>query len=370
MADKRKLPQGVFRRPESKNLWIAYDGRRESVGSPGLEDAKRLLSIRKSQAIQGTLGVVDLKNVSFEDLAELLVGDYRANDKKNLKRVMGIVGRLWDFFGKDKAVAITTEKVNSFIAFRKGQTTRTGRTPTNATINRELSALKRMFSLGQKADRVLKVPYIPKLAENNAREGFFEQDEFTLIKGALPASLRLLATAAYYTGMRAGELLDLQWPAIDLIDGRISLAPGDTKNGQGRTVFMSPELLEGMRAQKDDLDRNHPGCPWVFHRTGKRIKSYKEGWATACRRVGLEGKMFHDLRRTAVRNMVRAGVPEIVAMRVSGHRTRSVFDRYNIVSEGDLARAAQLVGSFHGAEKGGTLEKAEGIVAAAQGQDE
>ena len=241
MDDKRKLPPGIFRRARSKHFWIVCNGRRESAGSPKLEDAKNLLAVRRAQAVQGTLGVVDLKKVTFEEIAELLVRDYRANDKRNLKRVMGIVGCLWDFFGEDKAAAITTERANTYIAFRKGAATRTGRPPTNATINRELSALKRMLSLGLKAERVLRVPYIPRLAENNTRKGFFERDEFLLIRGALPPPLRLLATAAYYTGMRAGELLDLQWPAIDLTNGRISLAPGDTKNGQGRAVFMSPE---------------------------------------------------------------------------------------------------------------------------------
>ena len=276
MAGERQFPPGIHRRAGSKNFWIALGRRRESVGSPRLEDAKKLLAIRKAQSVQGTLGVVDLRKVTFEEIAELLVRDYRANDKKSVKKVVGIVGRLWDFFGKDKAVAITTARVNSFITFRKGRTTKNGRPPANATINRELSALKRMFSLGEKADRVLKVPYIPKLAENNTRKGFFERDEFVLVRGALPPSLRLFATAAYYTGMRAGELLDLQWPAVDLTNGRISLAPGDTKNGQGRTVFMSPELLDGMRAQKDDGTRTIPNA-LGFNRGGRRIKSTRTG---------------------------------------------------------------------------------------------
>ena len=104
---------------------------------------------------------------------------------------------------------------------------------------------------------------------------------------------------------------------------------------------MPEELWRALREEKDARDWEHPDCLWVFHREGKKIGSFRTAWKNACQIVGLEGRHFHDLRRTGVRNLIRAGVPERVAMDISGHRTRSVFDRYNIVSEEDLKEAAK-----------------------------
>ncbi len=81
--------------------------------------------------------------------------------------------------------------------------------------------------------------------------------------------------------------------------------------------------------------------PWIFHRKGRQIGDFRKAWTTACEKAGVPGRIPHDFRRTAVRNLVRAGVPERVAMQMTGHKTRSVFERYNIVSEGDLDAAAK-----------------------------
>jgi integrase len=113
------------------------------------------------------------------------------------------------------------------------------------------------------------------------------------------------------------------------------LRPDASKTQEGRVLVLDEELWELIERQLQE----RASVPWVFHRNGSQIGDFKKAWRTACKKAGIPGKLFHDLHRTAIRNMVRAGVPERVAMAVSGHKTRSIFDRYNIVNEQDLREA-------------------------------
>jgi integrase len=139
-----------------------------------------------------------------------------------------------------------------------------------------------------------------------------------------------------FVGARIGEIIRLEWRQVDLQTLRITLDPGSTKNNEGRTLPIYGDMVEWLRIEKEIRDKEHPECPYVFRRGGKPIRNFRKSWDTATALAGVPDLVVHDLRRSAVRNMNRAGVPEKIAMQVSGHKTRSVFDRYNIVNEGDL----------------------------------
>jgi integrase len=147
----------------------------------------------------------------------------------------------------------------------------------------------------------------------------------------------------------------LRWSQVDLRQGVVRLEPGETKNDEGRVIPLAGELLEMLRMQKSIRDQKWSECAWVFFRCGRPIKTFNGAWASACIAAELfqiEGdreiptRLFHDLRRTGVRNLVRAGVPERVGMAISGHKTRSIFDRYNIVSERALHEAARRLNAY------------------------
>jgi len=157
--------------------------------------------------------------------------------------------------------------------------------------------------------------------------------------------LQPLVTFMFVTGWRISEVLKLQWRQVDLVAGRVRLEPGTTKNKKGRNFPLTRELrglLEAQRAHTDSMQRERGIiCPWVFHRNGVPVRDFYTAWRTACEKAGCPGKWPHDFRRTAVRNLGRKGISERVAMQMTGHKTRAIFDRYDIMSEGDLDDAAR-----------------------------
>jgi integrase len=235
-------------------------------------------------------------------------------------------------FGNIRVADFGTRHINQFIAERR----RYG--AANATVKRELAVVKRAFRIAAQNDPslVVRIPHIPMLEEDNVRKGFLEYEQYVELRNQLPPALRALFVVGYYTGARVGELRSLHWEQVDLQAGRIVLDPGTTKNREGRTLPVYGEMLEWLRIERAIRDLQFPGSPFVFCRAGVSIKDFRGAWAQACKRAHVPGLLFHDLRRTAVRNMVRAGIPEKVATQISGHKTRSVFDRYNIVSDRDL----------------------------------
>jgi integrase len=352
----------IYRR---KNvIWIKYyrNGKPyyESTHSKKKEVAKRLLQKREGEISKGELPGIRFDKVRFDELAEDFLTDYRINGKRTLDKAMCSVKHLKAVFGGMRVTDITTAKIKEYIDKKMMEDL------TNASINRELAALKRIFHLAAQCTppKVGQVPYIPMLKESNTRKGFFEHEEYLALRDALPFHLRSVVTFAYHTGWRLGEIRGLTWDKVDLKQGIIRLDPGETKNEEARTIYLNDELMKEMKVLQSN---RRLGCPYVFHLNGEPIGEFRKSWKTACidagvcevlkdeegkpvviknkkggeKEVKISTKIFHDFRRTAIRDMVRSGVSERVAMKISGHKTRSVFDRYNIVSDQDLREAAR-----------------------------
>jgi len=210
-----------------------------------------------------------------------------------------------------------------------------------------------MFKLAVQSTpaKVARIPHIPMLEEHNVRSGFFSHEEYLAVRAGLPDYAQVAVSIAYYTGLRIGEVLGLKWSQVDLGEGKLSLTPLQTKTETSRVVYLPPDLHRVLLEAKRRHEASYPASPWVCQRHGERLLEIKRCWKRACRRMGLEGRLVHDFRRTAVRNMTRAGIPEKVAMAISGHKTRSVFDRYNIVNETDLKGAAKALATYYEQEK-------------------
>ena len=324
--------------------WIKYykAGKpyRESSRSRKEADARRLLRKREGEIAQGKPPGIYFDRIRFEELAEDFLTDYRVNRRKSLKRAEQSLAHLKRVFDDWRVTSITTAGINGYIHMRQEEGA------ANGTINRELAALKRMLNLAIKSTppKVAQVPHIPTLAEDNVRQGFFEHEEYLALRDALPEDLKGPVTLAYKTGWRVSEITGLTWKQVDLTDGTVRLEVGTTKNKEARVWYMDEEAREIFRALF--LSRRL-GCSYVFHRDGHKIQEFRKSWRAACRKAGIGDRLFHDFRRTAVRNMVRAGVPERVAMMISGHKTRSVFDRYNIVNDADLREATAKMEIYH-----------------------
>ncbi len=331
--------------------WIRYsvDGRLQCVSAESHKktDAIRLLKEREGDVAKGLPLTADVGKICFDEAAEDLLTDYRINQKRSLRTIaLRIHKHLTPFFGGRRLAAITPILVRQYIARRQGAGA------SNATVNRDLIALKRMFSLAVQGGQLLTRPYIRLLKEHNVRTGFFEREQLQRVTTHLPSYMRGIAAFAFITGWRTpSEILPLEWRQVDRQAGEIRLDPGRTKNGEGRVFPVTRELrrvLDQQHAIADTLRRErdlvarYVFCYTIGKKAGQPITAsgYTHAWRKARIAAGSPGRIPHDFRRTAVRNAVRAGMPERVAMQLTGHKTRAVFESYNITSPNDLREAA------------------------------
>lgn len=331
----------IFTREGTNSLWIQYsrDGRRyrESAHTTDVKHAERLLQKRLGEIANDEFLPPKSRRVRVNELAQDFLLDYSIQQHKSLDDAETRWNlHLKPFFGHRRAKDIGTDLLKKYVGKRQEDNA------ANATINRELAALKRMFNLARQSSppKLVRVPVFPRLPEENVRRGFVEDAQYERLAAACARVglwMRAIFEVGYNFGWRIGELTTLRVRQIDLSSRTVSLDSFTTKNDEARTAVMTGlvyALLQQCVAGKQ-------GDEFVFTRpNGKRVGDFRGTWAKVCKEAGVEGLLFHDLRRTAVRNMVRSGIPERVAMTISGHKTRSVFDRYHIVSDNDLREAA------------------------------
>lgn len=277
--------------------------------------------------------------VTLDQLIKAYLQDYEIREFRSANTARARAAHLRGFFGgRCLPAAITPERIREYQRARRAQGFASG------TINRETSALSRMCRLGVELGWLETVPTFPgRLRENHPRQGFFEHSEYLKVRACLPPPFQDVVDFAYYSGWRKREVLNLTWSEVDLEGKVIRLSPARSKTDTGRVLPLSSPLAVV-------LERRHtcrsPHNDRVFNRDGLTVRRWRTAWRRACIQAGLPDRLLHDCRRTAARNLIRAGVPERVAMILTGHKTRSVFDRYNIVNERELLSAGEQLATY------------------------
>jgi integrase len=325
------LPNGKYKaryRVGGRQFYKTFDTERQA--------AQHLAKVQ-AEIGAGVYVAPDYKRTTFEHMAEMLTNDYKVNGRRSLDRVEDAIEHLRSRFRGTRAVAITRDTIDKYIAGRlDADKAKPG------TVQKELAALKRMFTLAIEARKLTLAqrPAFPKLEVNNVRTGFVAEAELRALLAEFNDRVRPVVEFLYVTGWRKSEALGLTWDRVDEEGRVVRLDVGTTKNNGGRVFPFTPALETLLKAQRryTETVAKHTGqiITFVFHREGKPIRDFRGAWDKACERVGLGALIPHDLRRSAVRNLVRAGVPEQIAMRLTGHKTRDIFDRYDIVDEADL----------------------------------
>ena len=323
--------------------WIQYfvHGRivPESSGSTEKADAENLLKQRIGEVAAGRR--VGPERATIADFCGLVIDDNRLRKLRDTKHVeLRFKCHIEPTLGSLLASRFGSAQVRQYVSQRRADGA------SDATINRELAIVRRGFRLGAQEDPPLvsRQPVITKLEEDNVRQGFVEQHEYERLLEELPARLKALFVCGYHTGARKNELRRLRWEQVDLESGLLHLSAAQTKGKKARALPLYGDMRRWLEHQRATCPA---GSPWVFHGAQNcPVDNHLSGWADACQRAGLPGLLFHDLRRSAVRNLKRAGVQDRVAMEISGHRTRSIFDRYNIVDQADLRGAGDLLEAY------------------------
>jgi integrase len=338
---------------KSRYYYILYrvGGRRirESSGSESKQVAEQLLQRRLGEAGLGLKPQQDVKNLKYEEVRDAYLAEARNKglifcQKKNGTEYFNGVQHLDAFFAGMRVVNINSDLLRQFIETRRKEGA------ADPTIRRNLAVLRAMLNQARKEGklRLADIPHFPMPQDSKPRQGFVTPDVFEKLRLALPENLRPLVAFMYYTGCRKGAAQQIVWSMISADCKEVELPGEITKTGEPLTLPLAGAgLNEITKLLKKMFRKSGP----VFDATNLR-----QEWCRACHDLGLgvydvktrrySGLTIHDLRRSAVRNLTRAGVPRGIAMAITGHKTEHVFERYNIVNTDDVREALVRLGEY------------------------
>jgi len=327
--------------------WIKYyvDGepRFESSGSENKTDATNLLKKRLGKPQKVKVG-----NLTVQDLLNDYLAFYKEHRPRSYETFATINAKhLGEHLGTVRAAKVSQAILTHYKETRLAE----GASP--SSVNREFSSLRRAFNLGKDAGKI-DTDSIPKfhfLPESAPRKGFVEPEQYHKLLEAMPDDLKPALVIGYHTGLRKAKVLGLRIDQFDLKAKKIYMQneTGQTTKHVAEALPIYGEMEAFVVAHIERTRLELPNCHWFCHRKdGNPVMEIRPSWDDAAKAAGMPGLLFHDLRRSAVRNMERAGVPRSVAMKISGHKTESVYRRYDIVSERDIDMAGEKLGEYLG----------------------
>ena len=331
-------------------LWIAYyaHGKEQREASRHVRTNEKLEATEKNRHeaerfLKRRLGEIvaerhggrafvgpQQERITINELLDGLETDYKLRDRWNPK-VASNLKPLREHFGTWRAVEVTSEAIGKYIEQLREEGF------SNATVNRRTQLLGQAFKVAIRNKQMSVSPFVPRLSEiGNERQGFFETADFEAVIPHLPEYLRDFCRFGFVTGWRKGSIESLRWS--DVGEDVIYLRAENSKTRKAETIPLEGDLASIIKRRRSAAILKSEGseprfAEYVFHRDGEPVGDFRKAWATACKEANVPHRMFHDLRRTASRNMIAAGVPQAVAMKITGHRTDSMFRRYAIVNE-------------------------------------
>ena len=326
---------------------------RESSGSQNRNVARRLLKQRIAECATGKLVGPLHERVTVNDLLADLAAEYEVQGRASIKTLAHRTKALLAHLDGVRAIDVSTDRLNRLvIAWRAAQ-----KQP--ATINRYLATLRRAYVVGAQArpPKVAHVPIFPRQTEHNVRRGWIDRPTMVALLAHLETAdsvVHDLVTWLYWTAMRIGSARQLEWTSVDCEAWSLVLPAEHEKTGKARALPLLPVLQAVLQRRWDArvayAQRTGVIVPWVFWRihNGRpcRVIDLRKTWKSACEAAGCTGRLVHDLRRTAIRNMRLAGIERRDAMLISGHKTESVFERYNVDRDIGLRDAMTKLGAY------------------------